>query len=179
MLDFLSNIFVISFAETFVFLLLVLHGEPMDVDHLQLLNPNFGPPNTQPLGMPLEVEPLTQIPIIEPDVNEVQVNWNALPEDENGVEDNDTGSPRPTNGALGLQNGQTRRVTAPTTPTTVLLGHDDEGSYTGSSDGQNDGANNHDSIPALPNSENVINITEGLEQGCTYPNLQYPKLFEL
>ncbi|CAN6870388.1 unnamed protein product [Brassica oleracea] len=43
----------------------------MDVDHLQLLNPNFGPPNTQPLGMPLEVEPLTQIPIIEPDVNEV------------------------------------------------------------------------------------------------------------
>ncbi|KAL0686024.1 hypothetical protein Bca4012_052872 [Brassica carinata] len=143
----------------------VLHGEPMDVDHLQLLNPNFGPPNTQPLGMPLEVEPLTQIPIIEPDVNEVQVNWNALPEDENGVEDNDTGSPRPTNGALGLQNGQTRRVTAPTSPTTVLLGHDDEGSYTGSSDGQNDGANNHDSIPALPNSENVINITEGLEQG--------------
>lgn len=50
---------------------------------------------------------------------------------------NVSAAPRPTNGALGLPIGPNLRVTAPPSPNTVIVVDDDEGSYTGWSDGLN------------------------------------------
>lgn len=53
---------------------------------------------------------------------------------------------------------------------TVLIREDEEASYTGSSDGLHETENNHGLPLGGPISENVINISEALEQGKVNPN---------
>lgn len=55
----------------------------------------------------------------------------------------------------------------PPSPNTVLVVDADESSYTGSSDGLNDGETNGGFAPATADAENVINISDAVEQGCT------------
>ncbi|WZZ89128.1 hypothetical protein YC2023_117707 [Brassica napus] len=124
----------------------VLHGEPMDVDNLHRAFPNITPRNEE--------------------VTEEQFDANGISETQQNYEVNVTPAPRPTNGALGLPIGPNLRVNAPTTPTSVLVVHDDEASYTGSSDGLNNGNNNRGLAPLIPMRESVINISQALEQGC-------------
>ncbi|CAF1755302.1 unnamed protein product [Brassica napus] len=138
----------------------VLHGEPMDVDNLHRAFPNITPRNVQGHGIPLEEE-----------VTEEQFDANGISETQQNYEVNVTPAPRPTNGALGLPIGPNLRVNAPTTPTSVLVVHDDEASYTGSSDGLNNGNNNRGLAPLIPMRESVINISQALEQGCSKAKL--------
>ncbi|KAL0864154.1 hypothetical protein Bca101_043272 [Brassica carinata] len=151
---------MISIAE-------VLHGEPMDYDQLQRTLPNGVPPNLLPHGMPLEVEPLRQIPPFQPiweDVSdEDQAYWDGVFEAEKNYQLQVQPAPRPTNGSLGLPIGPNLRVTAPPSPTTVLVVEAEETSYTGSSDGLDE--NHNDLSPAIPISENVANISDALSQG--------------
>ncbi|KAH0928842.1 hypothetical protein HID58_014569 [Brassica napus] len=147
----------------------VLHGEPIDVDNLHRAFPNLTPRNVQRHGIPLEVEPLNQIPSLPPieeEVTEEHFDANGISEMQPNYEVNVTAAPPPTNGALGLPIGPNLRVNAPTTPTTVLVVHDDEASYTGSSDGLNNVDNNRGVAPPIPIGETVINISQALEQGC-------------
>ncbi|RID40841.1 hypothetical protein BRARA_J00853, partial [Brassica rapa] len=148
----------------------VLHGEPMDVDNLHRAFPNLTPPNVQRHGIPLEVEPLNQIqslPPIEEEVTEQHFDANGISETQPNYEVNVTAAPRPTNGVLSLPIGPNLRVNAPTIPTPVVVVHDDEGSYTGSSDGINNVDNNRGVAPPIPIGETVINISQALEQGCS------------
>ncbi|KAL0749925.1 hypothetical protein Bca101_031928 [Brassica carinata] len=101
------------------------------------------------------------------EVTEEQFDANGISETQQNYEVNVTPAPRPTNGALGLPIGPNLRVNAPTTPTSVLVVHDDEASYTGSSDGLNNGNNNRGLAPLIPMRESVINISQALEQGCS------------
>ncbi|CDY27834.1 BnaC09g28610D [Brassica napus] len=105
------------------------------------------------------------------EVTEEQFDANGISETQQNYEVNVTPAPRPTNGALGLPIGPNLRVNAPTTPTSVLVVHDDEASYTGSSDGLNNGNNNRGLAPLIPMRESVINISQALEQGCSKAKL--------
>ncbi|CAG7905997.1 unnamed protein product [Brassica rapa] len=150
----------------------VLHGEPIDVDNLHRAFPNLTPRNVQRHGIPLEVEPLNQIPSLPPieeEVTEEHFDANGISEMQPNYEVNVTAAPPPTNGALGLPIGPNLRVNAPTTPTTVLVVHDDEASYTGSSDGLNNVDNNRGVAPPIPIGETVINISQALEQEDAAP----------
>ncbi|CAN7058024.1 unnamed protein product [Brassica rapa subsp. trilocularis] len=152
----------------------VLHGEPIDVDNLHRAFPNLTPRNVQRHGIPLEVEPLNQIPSLPPieeEVTEEHFDANGISETQPNYEVNVTAAPPPTNGALGLPIGPNLRVNAPTTPTTVLVVHDDEASYTGSSYGLNNVDNNRGVAPPIPIGETVINISQALEQGCSKTEL--------
>lgn len=104
-------------------------------------------------------------------MTEEQFDANGISETQQNYEVNVTPAPRPTNGALGLPIGPNLRVNAPTTPTSVLVVHDDEASYTGSSDGLNNGNNNRGLAPLIPMRESVINISQALEQGCSKAKL--------
>ncbi|KAF2536837.1 hypothetical protein F2Q68_00021462 [Brassica cretica] len=117
----------------------VLHGEPMDVDNLHRAFPNITPRNVQGHGIPLEVEPLNQIlrlPPIEEEVTEEQFDANGISETQQNYEEN-------------------------VTPARVQQ----TASYTGSSDGLNNGNNNRGLAPPIPMRESVINISQALEQG--------------
>lgn len=153
----------------------VVHGEPMDVEQLQREFPNFQAPTNGPHGIPLMVEPLTQIPppqpIWEDDTDVEHGYWNGVMEDEENNEANVSAAPRPTNGALRLPIGPNLRVTAPRTPNTVLLIDDNEGSYSGSSDGANVNGTNGGLNPTMPITEDVVNLSDSLEQGCRNPHL--------
>ncbi|CAH8370027.1 unnamed protein product [Eruca vesicaria subsp. sativa] len=81
-------------------------------------------------------------------------------------------SPRPTNGSAGLPIGPSLRITAPQTPTSVLVVDEAEASYTGSSDGFNINPTNHVSPPPIPMAENVILISSTGEGGDATPALQ-------
>ncbi|CAH8301283.1 unnamed protein product [Eruca vesicaria subsp. sativa] len=114
----------------------------------------------------LTVEDMISIQEGEPMTNDSQNNNVQSQEDQNH-QDNVSPVPRPTNGALGLPIGPNLRVTAPPppTPNTVLVADEDDTSYTGSSDGLNDGENNSGLPPEIPISENMISISDALEQG--------------
>ncbi|CAN7050710.1 unnamed protein product [Brassica rapa subsp. trilocularis] len=158
----------------------VLHGEPMDLEQLQPTIPNFQAPNIQGQLTPLEVEPLSQIPRFPPtweEEHEEEAYWEEMLDAERHFAVNVPPAPRPTNGVLGLPIGPNLRVTAPPTPTSVLIVDDDEASYTASSDALNDSENNLVLPPPIPNSENVINLSEAdsdaIQNGITAPLTQH------
>ncbi|KAL0741014.1 hypothetical protein Bca4012_082527 [Brassica carinata] len=117
----------------------------MDVEQLHREFPYFQAPNTRPHGVPLEVQPLRNLPsfqtIWEEDSEEEQAYWN-------GVFEADSPSNK-----------------RPPSLNTVLVVDADEASYTGSSDGLNDGETNGGFAPATADAENVINISDAVEQG--------------
>lgn len=158
--------------------MIVLHGHPMDMEQLQREFPNFQAPTAGPHGQPVVVQPLTTLPPYEPiweeESEEEQAYWNGVFEAERLNQVNVSAAPRPTNGALGLPIGPNQRVTAPPTPNTVLVGDEDDGSYTGSSDGLNDVENGGGLVTGIPNTEDVIDITDAMAEGCR--TLKYPSI---
>ncbi|KAL0740981.1 hypothetical protein Bca4012_082494 [Brassica carinata] len=140
----------------------------MDAQQVNRAFPNLQAPTIRGHGMPLAVQPISQIPRFPPiweDVSEEQAYWDGILEAERVYGVNGPHVTRPTNGALGLPICPNLRVTAPPTPMTVLIGEDEETSYTGSSDGLHETDNDNGLPSALPISENVFNISETLEQG--------------
>ncbi|CAH8361794.1 unnamed protein product [Eruca vesicaria subsp. sativa] len=145
----------------------VLHGEPINDAQLQSAFTNFAPPNIGTDVMPLAVEPLTQIPpsqtIPEVVTEEEHAYWDGVFHAEDNAQVHVSPSPRPTNGSAGLPIGPNLRITAPQTPTSVLLVDEAEASYTGSSDSFNSNPNNHVFPPPIPMAENVILISSTSE----------------
>ncbi|KAJ4891756.1 Uncharacterized protein Rs2_31504 [Raphanus sativus] len=148
----------------------VLQGEPMDMEQLQREFPNIRAPTTGSHGEPLDVQPLRTLgpyePLREDESAEEQAYWNGVFEAERIHQVNVSQAPRHTNGALGLPIGPNQRVTAPPTPNTVLVGDEEYASYTGSSDGLNDGQNNNGIVTGNANTEDLINITDGVAEGA-------------
>lgn len=78
----------------------------MDAEQLNRAFPNFQAPIIRGHGMPLEVQPISQIPRIPPiweGANEEQAYWDGIVEDERLYAVNGTHGPRPTNSVLGYQ----------------------------------------------------------------------------
>ncbi|RID45841.1 hypothetical protein BRARA_I02536 [Brassica rapa] len=150
--------------------MVVLHGQPMDVEELHRAFPNFRPPNTGPHGVPQEVQPLRTLPPYQPiweeESEEEQAYWNGVFEAEQNHQVNVSPAPRPANGALGLPIGPNLRVSGPTTPNTVMVVDEDDASYTGSSDGLIASQNNSGLTPAIPVAENLMNNTVGVAQAA-------------
>ncbi|KAL0701481.1 hypothetical protein Bca4012_057603 [Brassica carinata] len=148
----------------------VLYGQPMDVEQLQREFPRIRAPTTGSHGEPLDVQPLRTLrpyePLWEDDSDEEQAYWNVVFEAERIHQVNVSQAPRQTNGGLGLPIGPNQRITAPPTPNTVLVVDEEYASYTGSSDGLNDGENNNGLVTGNPNAEDVINISDGLAEGA-------------
>lgn len=130
---------------------------------------NEVPPNLVPHGMPLEVQPLSQIPplqtVWEDASDEERAYWDGVFEAEENHQLQVHSAPHPTNGSSGLPIGPNLRVTAPPSPTIILLVEAEATSYTGSSDGLDETTMKYLRL-YIPLSENVANISEGLSQGC-------------
>lgn len=148
----------------------------MDVEQLQREFPRIRAPTTGSHGEPLDVQPLRTLrpyePLWEDDSDEEKAYWNGVFEAERIHQVNVSQAPRQTNGGLGLPIGPNQRITAPPTPNTVLVVDEEYASYTGSSDGLNDGENNNGLVIGNLNAEDVINISDGLAEGCRTP--KYP-----
>ncbi|KAL0759729.1 hypothetical protein Bca101_075879 [Brassica carinata] len=141
----------------------IVEGEPLSTEEER-----NNVPNEEGHGTPLEVEPLSQIPRFPPtweEEHEEEAYWEEMLDAECHFAVNVPPAPRPTNGVLGLPIGLNLRVTAPPTPTIVLIVDDDEAPYTASSDALNDSDNNLALPPPIPISENVINLSEAVGQG--------------
>ncbi|KAH0872560.1 hypothetical protein HID58_069922, partial [Brassica napus] len=76
--------------------------------------------------------------------------WDGMMDNETGYEVYLSQSPHPTEGVLGLQLAPNKRVSAPQ-PATIIIIDDNDGSYTGSSDGVND----NDNVTSAPPPEDM------------------------
>ncbi|KAF3484949.1 hypothetical protein F2Q69_00053781 [Brassica cretica] len=115
-------------------------------------------------GEPLSTEEERNNVPNEEEEHEEEAYWEEMLDAERHFAVNVPPAPRPTNGVLGPPICPNLRVTAPPTPTTALIVDDDEASYTASSDALNDSENNLVLPPPIPNSENVINLSEAVGQ---------------
>ncbi|WZZ16045.1 uncharacterized protein LOC125577606 [Brassica napus] len=136
----------------------VLYGEPITVDELQNIHPNFEASTMVNQDTNLGVEPLN----LFEDLPDDEANWDGMTEEGRRYEVYIAPSPHRAERAIGLPLAPNRRVIAPQHHTFIVIDDDDEGSYTGSSEDFNETQNNITMPPPVAeNSDYTVDVNSG------------------
>ncbi|CDY45902.1 BnaAnng07830D [Brassica napus] len=128
----------------------VLYGEPVSLEEMENAERNFAGTIILHQPTPLEVEPVN----IWRGNTQEEPYWDGMMEEEDNYEVYVTQSPHPSQGVEPLPLAPNRRVNAPQPATIIMIDDEDDGSYTGSSEGVNE--NDNISNPPPPEEIGVI-----------------------
>lgn len=128
----------------------VLYGEPVSLEEMENAERNFAGTIILQQPTPLEVEPVN----IWRGNTQEEPYWDGMMEEEDNYEVYVTQSPHPSQGVEPLPLAPNRRVNAPQPATIIMIDDEDDGSYTGSSEGVNE--NDNISNPPPPEEIGVI-----------------------